>query len=175
MLQLKPIDREAIPRSLAKAERYRFLHEPREAESICRDILAAEPDHQAALVMLVLSLTDQFSTGTGTTPEHTKPLLARLHDPYERAYYTGVVNERWGKHQHESGSPGYVVYDWFADAMESFEKAESLAPGGNEDAVLRWNSCARTLAISPDIRPRPEDLAHPAAADEDVPSSHGRT
>lgn len=169
MLPFKPIDRDAIPRSLAKAERYRFLSEPREAESICRDILAADPDHQPAIAVLILALTDQFSEGTGTTPEDVTPLIARLRDPYETAYYTGVVSERWAKAQHRSGMPGHDVYDWFADAMESFEKAEALAPAGNEDAVLRWNSCARILATTPGIRQRTEDVAAPTAAEEDVP------
>lgn len=170
MFPLKPIDRDAIPRSLAKAERYRFLAEPREAESICRDILGADPDHQQAIAVLILALTDQFDEGSGTTAEHTMPYVARLRDPYEVAYYTGVVNERWAKAQLMAGMPGHVVYDWFADAMEWFEKAESIAPAGNEDAVLRWNSCARILATTPHIRPRPEDSHTPTAAEEDVPS-----
>ena len=35
MFELKPLSREAIPRALEKAERYRLLNEPAEAESIC--------------------------------------------------------------------------------------------------------------------------------------------
>jgi hypothetical protein len=30
-------------------------------------------------------------------------------------------------------------------AMESFEKAEQLRQPGNDDAILRWNTCQRTL------------------------------
>ena len=33
--QLKTLSPEAVPRALAKAERYRLLNEPGEAESIC--------------------------------------------------------------------------------------------------------------------------------------------
>jgi len=45
---------------LTKAERYRLLNEPEEAESICRDILDVDPTHEAALVNFLLALTDQF-------------------------------------------------------------------------------------------------------------------
>jgi hypothetical protein len=29
--------------------------------------------------------------------------------------------------------------------MESFEQAERLRAPGNDDAILRWNTCQRTL------------------------------
>ncbi len=57
MFQLKLISKDTIPRALAKAERYRLLNEPQEAESICLDILCVEPDHHEALVMLLLAIT----------------------------------------------------------------------------------------------------------------------
>ena len=60
MFDLKPLNPDAIPKALQKAERYRLLNEPEEAESICLDILAIEPDNQQALVMLLLAQTDQF-------------------------------------------------------------------------------------------------------------------
>ena len=57
---LKPLSLEAVPRALAKAERYRLLNEPGEAESICLDALDADPDNQEALVTMLLALTEQF-------------------------------------------------------------------------------------------------------------------
>jgi hypothetical protein len=51
MYELKPLSREAIPAALEKAYRYRLLNEPLEAESICRDILEADPENQEATVM----------------------------------------------------------------------------------------------------------------------------
>ena len=63
MPELKPISIEAVPAALAKAERYRLLNEPSEAASICRDGLQVEPDNQDALIMLLLSLTDEFDAG----------------------------------------------------------------------------------------------------------------
>jgi len=44
MFELKPLSQQAIPDALKKAERYRFLNEPRQAESICRDILNVDAE-----------------------------------------------------------------------------------------------------------------------------------
>ena len=60
MFELKPISSAGIPRAIAKAERYRLLNEPEEAESICLDILQVDADNQEVLVMLLLAITDQF-------------------------------------------------------------------------------------------------------------------
>ena len=60
MFELKPIEKGSIPRAIEKAERYRLLNEPVEAESICRDILDVDPENQKALVVLLLAITDQF-------------------------------------------------------------------------------------------------------------------
>ena len=43
---LKSLSSDAMARTLAKAERYRLLNEPLEAESICLDALEREPDKQ---------------------------------------------------------------------------------------------------------------------------------
>ena len=46
--ELKGLSKTAIPAALERAEKYRLLNEPVQAESICRDILATEPDNQHA-------------------------------------------------------------------------------------------------------------------------------
>ena len=61
---LKPMSADAIPSAIAKAERYRLLNEPGEAESICLDILQIDPHNEDARVMLLLALTDQFPLDT---------------------------------------------------------------------------------------------------------------
>jgi hypothetical protein len=144
---LKRIARDAVPRALEKAERYRLLNEPGEAESICRDVLAVEPDHPSALVTLLLSLTDQFASGARDRVAEAGAIAARLRDPYERAYYAGIVCERRGKATIEGADPGAVpnAYGWIREAMKRFEEAEAIRPPGNEDAILRWNACARLL------------------------------
>ena len=63
--EVKRISTAGIAEAIAKAELYRSLNEPEEAESICRDILTIEPQHQLALRLLGLALTDQF-TGRGS-------------------------------------------------------------------------------------------------------------
>ena len=59
-LKLKTISKSGIGEAIAKAELYRYLNEPEEAESICRDILAADPQNMLGMRMLGLSITDQF-------------------------------------------------------------------------------------------------------------------
>ena len=148
-LQLKPIDADAIPHALEKAERYRLLAEPEEAESICLDILAIEPDHQQALVMLLLALTDQFhhDHGNSNCYARAQELLPRLHDEYERCYYAGLIRERRGSAQLDRGGPGSaaLAHTWLQEAMGWYEKAEAVRPPQNDDAILRWNTCARRI------------------------------
>ena len=145
MLEFKPISKEAIPGALAKAEKYRMLNEPREAESICRDVLEADPDHQPTLVTLLLALTDQFGGGFAVPIEEPRRLLERLRSEYERAYYAGVIAERWAKVLLVRGTPRYVVRDWLGEAMSFFEQAEGIRPAGNDDAIIRWNTCLRMI------------------------------
>ncbi len=145
MYELKLIATETIPNALNKAERYRLLNEPREAESICRDILQADPDHQEGLVLLLLSLTDQFGRGCDVPLTSVQDLLPRLQGDYERAYYAGVILERWGKAQLQSGIPSHTACDWLREAMLCYDKAEAIRPPGNAEAILRWNTCARII------------------------------
>ena len=56
MPDLKKISKEAIPRAIQKAERYRLLNQSWATESICLDILEVDPTNQPVLVMLVLGL-----------------------------------------------------------------------------------------------------------------------
>ena len=60
-LKLKSISKGGVAEAISKAELYRYLNEPGEAESICRDILAVEPSNQATLRLLGLAITDQFA------------------------------------------------------------------------------------------------------------------
>lgn len=165
MFELKPISEEAIPAALAKAERYRLLNEPRETESICRDVLRADPSIQSALVMMLLAITDQFGKGFEVDINEARVVLTQLRDPYDRAYYAGVICERWAK---SLLVKGYAAYDWFREAMAWFEKAEPLAAPGNDDAVLRWNACARTIMRHEQVSSKTEGLSpHADVRDEE--------
>jgi hypothetical protein len=156
MFQLKTLAKEAIPKALQKAERYRLLNEPWEAESICQDVLQVDPNNQEALVVLILSITDQFDTGASMST--AKEVLNRLRDEYQKSYYSGIISERFAKRQLDHGGPGsgYVAFDWFENAMKWYEKAESIRPAGNDDALLRWNACAR-LIMHHNLIPDPQE------------------
>ena len=100
MFELKRLSPAGVEAALAKVERYRLLNEPWLAESICRDVLAVEPDNKQALVMLILALTDQFgTTGSKALFKEARDLVEQLDDDYERAFYEGIVCERRGQAQ----------------------------------------------------------------------------
>jgi hypothetical protein len=167
MFELKPLSREAVPAALEKAYRYRLLHEPVEAESICRDILDVEPDHQEALVMLVLALSDQFEEHLGAAAAEAKAVLARIRDEYSRVYHAGILCERRAKAHLKRGGPraGHIAYEWLREAMDHYDRAAAIRPPGNDDAILRWNTCARILMRNKDLRPRGEEVFQPALED----------
>ena len=148
MPELKQLHKDAIPAALEKAERYRLLNEPGEAESICLDILAVDPDNQRAIITLLLAFTDRFEKTYGVSETQTKELLSRVKSEYERAYYSGIIAERQAKTKLRQHTPGnrFQAYDLLREAMHWFEKAEALRPSGNDDALLRWNTCARMMA-----------------------------
>lgn len=164
MFELKTLSKEAVPKALEKAERYRLLNEPVEAESICRDVLRIEPENQSALVTLLLALTDQFEEHIADAVVQAREILPRLRGAYERAYYAGIIAERRAKAQLRRGGPGsgYTAYATFREALDWYEKAESLRPPGNDDALLRWNTCARILERHPHLRPAAEERVEPS-------------
>ena len=142
---LKTISKKGIPEALVRAERYRLLNEPGEAESICRDVLAVEPDNQAALRVLGLAITDQFAGRASDRHAEAEGILQSLRDPYERLYYMGIVHERRAKSLLRAGARPHTVLVLFEEAMTCFEHAEKIRPEGNDDAILRWNRCVRIL------------------------------
>ena len=146
-LQLKRISPDGIPHALEKAERYRLLNDPAQAESICRDVLAVDADHQTALRTLILALTDQFGAhGAGSAANDARAIILQLDDEYDRAYYSGIVHERETRaYLERMNVVRSAAYDGFRTAMEWYERAESLRPRGNEDALLRYNSCVRAI------------------------------
>lgn len=162
MAELKKLSQEAIPSALEKAERYRLLNEPAEAESICLDVLEAEPGNQRAIIILLLAITDRFSKGYGVSDTQAKELLRRIDGEYELAYYSGILAERRAKAQLARGTPGcgHLAYEGFRQAMLWFEKAEAVRPAGNDDALLRWNTCARMIERN-QLTPRDEERAEP--------------
>ena len=144
-LKLKSISKGGIPEALSKAELYRNLNEPGEAESICRDILSVESDHQLGIRLLALAITDQFTGSAADRYAEAEALFQTLRNPYERIYYTGIAHERRAKALLQSGARPHTLMVIFEQAMSCFEHAEKIRPEGNDDAILRWNRCVRLL------------------------------
>ena len=162
MFALKPISPESISGALAKAERYRLINEPGEAESICHDILAVDPANEQALIALVLAQTDQIPTDSRAFAAALST-SARLQTPYDRAYYSGIAWERRAKARQHAGPHGgrHDIFDWIVKALKLFEEASAIRDSGNDDALLRWNACVRFLARHKDLAPRGEEAAEP--------------
>ena len=162
-IKLKSLSKEAIPAALDKARQYRLLNESVEAESICLDILEVEPDNQQALIIMLLALTDQFESELNPAFGNAQELLKRLCDGYCKSYYEGIIFERRAKTHLSRGGPGSdtLAYNWFRQAMDAYEKALECRPSGNDEAILRWNTCARILMNHPELKPS-----------QDVPGEH---
>ncbi len=147
MPTLKSVSADAVPAALARAEQYRLLNEPADAESICRDVLLVDPDNQQAIRIALLAVTDQFAGDLVGAVPRAMTLLARLGPEYEHAYYAGLIAERRAKAL--IGGDGVTSeYDAcvaLRNAMEWYELADERHPQGNDEARLRWNTCARIL------------------------------
>ena len=168
--ELKSISQQSIPEALAKVERYRLLNEPGLAESICLDILAIMPDHQQALISLLLARTDQFHSHVHA--KAAQEVLAQIKGDYERAYYEGIIWERLGnaRIRHGGAEAGASAYHALREAMDHYEKAMNFAIPGNDDAILRWNTCARVIMQNPTIQPVPENEPEQAWERDDAGS-----
>jgi hypothetical protein len=147
MPELKQLHKDAIPAALEKAERYRLLNEPGEAESICLDILAVDPDNQQyhhAFAGIHRSLRKTY----GVSETQTKELLSRVKSEYERAYYSGIIAERRAKTKLRQHTPGsrFQAYDLLREAMDCLRKLEPLSLSGHDDAILRGTPAPALLS-----------------------------
>ena len=163
MAELRHLSKEAIPNALDKAVRYRLLNEPDQAESICLDVLEIEPENQKALINLVLALADQLEQRLSSAAKEATSFIKRLASDYDKAYYSGIVCERRARAILQLNAPGchYAAYDWYQEALKQYEKAIELRSSGNDDAILRWNTCVRALDRNPRLEPAPADTFEP--------------
>lgn len=150
MFELKKLSKEAVPSALERAKHYRLLNEPGAAESICLDILEVEPENQEALINLVLAMSDRFGKDYAVGDTRVQDYISKIKSEYERTYYTGIIYERRAKATLRRGAVGSesTAYEFFRQAMNWFEKAGEIRPTGNDDAILRWNGCARIIMIN---------------------------
>lgn len=159
--QLKQIHPEAIGRALEKADRYRLLNDPQQAESICRDVLTIDGDNERAQKTLLLSLTDQFADSSRTSrAKEARALAQALGSEYDRHYYSGLILEREARSYLTRLLSGTFACEAFLDAMECYAAAEKVRPPGDDDAILRWNACVRTIEAQ-NLRPREHERELP--------------
>jgi len=145
-LELKRISQEAVPQALEKAAQYRLLNDPELAESICLDVLAVDPANQKNLKTLILAVTDQFANSASRVGTRDALMyVEKLTSEYERLYYTGLVAEREARAFLNRTHGAVHAFFGFRQAMSWYERADALAPTGNNDARLRYNTCVRTI------------------------------
>jgi hypothetical protein len=167
MADFKSISRDAVPLALKKAERYRLLNEPAQAESVCRDVLAVDAENQDALVMLLLALTDQFGImGSPQCVDEALAAVPKLHGEYQQLYYSGLIWERRALARAIEGRPGStkVAHAWICQAMDYYERAEQLRPPADDEALLRWNCCVR-ICQRYHLHAEPEEVYEPLLGD----------
>ena len=145
-MELKSLHKNAVTAAFERAKHYRLLNDPENAESICLDILHVEPNHQEAIVTLILSIADQFAGGSKRIKE-AQSYVDKLDDEFQRAYYAGLICERAARAVLAKGTPrsNSTAFAWLKEAMDYYDAAESLSSDKNDDGILRWNSCARTI------------------------------
>ncbi len=158
---LKRLSPAHLDAALARAEHYRNLNQPDEAESICRDVLDVDEGNQAAWRVLGLAITDRFASREVGLLERAVAAFERLGDEYDRVYHVGVAWERAAKAHLERGEAHSAVTA-FEHAMSLFERVQSMRPGA-PDPILRWNRCVRLLSEHPSLlaaleRPRDHDV-----------------
>jgi tetratricopeptide (TPR) repeat protein len=150
--QFKTISRNAVEEALSKVQHYRYLNQAEEAESICRDILAVDPENQMAWRQLGLAITDQFTGAASDRHREAEECFEKLTSEYERWYYLGILYERRAKAQIRAGQLAHSLITSFQNALHCFEEAEKVRPQGNDDALLRWNRCLRLMKGLPELR-----------------------
>lgn len=72
-------------------------------------------------------------------------LVDALAEEYDQLYYRGLVSERHGRAMLNASMSRPFAYEHFHEALQWYGKAQALRPEDNDDAILRWNDCLRTV------------------------------
>ncbi len=139
------IHKTAIPNVLKKAKQYRLLLEPDLAISICIDIFAIDANNQEALIIYILALTDKLSNGCKVTDKKILDTIAKLSTKFYKDYYTGIFLEKKARAMLKNTMSKSFAYAAFMQAIKAYKQAEKLADKDCSDAILRYNSCLRTI------------------------------
>ena len=116
------------------------------------------------MITLLLAVSDRFGKGYGVSDTQAKEFLARVKGEYERAYYAGILAERRAKAKLAPGHSRLQVLclRWLSRSHELVRKSGGRPPAGNDDALLRWNTCARIITQNK-LVPREEEQRGTAA------------
>ncbi|MEO5590639.1 MAG: hypothetical protein ABIS03_13710, partial [Gemmatimonadaceae bacterium] len=58
-----------------------------------------------------------------------------------------------------------IAFDSLREAMRHYEQAEGIRPAGNDDAILRWNTCARVMSGNAHFDTAKDDGYEPSLED----------
>src|SRR5262249_59215005 len=122
---------------------YRSTNAPKDSKSICRDILAVDPNQRLALRMLALPITDHFLGGVSDRYREAEEIFQRLSENYDRLYYTGILYERRAKAQLCARQSPPTLLPLFERALQNFCEAEKIPPAGNDASIPSWNRFVR--------------------------------
>jgi len=158
-MDFKILQAQEINAALAEAEDCWSGSQPEVAESICQDILEADPNHERALTLLFSSRVALLAKGLPKGVERAQELIPRFGSEFERAFFSGVLRESQARYllQQRGRHSSFVAYSWFRHAMDDFEEAGRQDPSRPE-SKLHWNACLRTLQANPQCAPAPEDI-----------------
>ena len=157
-MELKTLEKADLDAALATAQASWSEMRADDVESICLDILEADPENQNALELLLRSRIELLKKGLPQGVAHAEELIPRLESDFDKAFFSGMLREGQARYliEKRGKQSSNVAYSWFRHAMDNFEEAHSKDPGRIE-AQLHWNACLRTLKNNPQCIPPPED------------------
>ena len=90
----------------------------------------------------------------------------RIRATRPRLLHRHHLGERRAKARLRRGVPdcGPRAYEWLREAMNWYEKPKPSALHGNDDALLRWNACARLIMRDRRLVPAPRRARRASAA-----------
>ncbi|MBE8190485.1 MAG: hypothetical protein HAW58_06530 [Candidatus Thioglobus sp.] len=140
------IHQHSIDTVLDKARQYRSLLEPELAISICLDVFALDENHQNALVIYILALTDLYAHPNSKVQlQKLNGAIAKLKSEFQAKYYSGIALERKARALMKNSMSRSFAYNLLIEAIELYDQAQPLAPKNCDDAILRHNACVRTI------------------------------
>ena len=128
-----------------------------------RTCLQADPSNADAVRTLILALTDSFQYHELGSVSRAQDLVATLPSEYERAYFAGLVAERRARALLVRGGPGRACPRAICCARRCAPSnaPNRVKPSDNDDALLRWNACARLFQRHPELVAADEERTAP--------------